>query len=557
MGITRHESNQERDPASAAAGLLPFVSRCAWRGGSNLGRLATARRGPSLGVLATLWVVLLGSASRADTIHVPWDAPTIQAGVDQARPGDVVEVADGVFTGPGNRDVDLLGKAITVRSLSGPQHCTIDCQGQARAFVVRSGEGPQTVIEGFTVIGGQSHQGWGSGEAVLVTDASPVIRGCVFANNGFHYDGKDFGPRGGALYLGMSAARIEDCVFEDNWAEYGGAIYAFQSSPQLVRCVFRRNKAWATIHFFASFHEGDGGAVYLYGCNGVSVVDCVFDENESIDRGGAMCIRASILSSSGEIESCTFVRNWAFGDDGESDPGEVLSFWAESNESLSWKLTHSIVQHTVSPLPLIEAQGAHAELGVRFCDVLGGWPGNTNFDADPLLVDMDGGDYGLLPGSPCIDAGSSLFPIERSFTDVAGAPRLSDGDLDGELVVDVGAREFSHVTATLSGYPSPGNPMTLTLDGTPGMIWGVLLGRDEPGPPPLVPGLGYLLGALPLGWNPILGPGTLPDAITFTIPIHTPLGLQVLLLPVAVTPGSLAGSFGAPVPLLVHHVMIP
>jgi hypothetical protein len=35
------------------------------------------------------------------------DAPTIQAAIDSSAPQDVVELADGTFIGPGNRDLDL------------------------------------------------------------------------------------------------------------------------------------------------------------------------------------------------------------------------------------------------------------------------------------------------------------------------------------------------------------------------------------------------------------------------------------------------------------------
>jgi len=46
------------------------------------------------------------------------DFATIQAALDAARDGDVIELADGTFTGEGNRDVHFLGKAVTVRSQS-------------------------------------------------------------------------------------------------------------------------------------------------------------------------------------------------------------------------------------------------------------------------------------------------------------------------------------------------------------------------------------------------------------------------------------------------------
>ncbi len=43
---------------------------------------------------------------------------SIQRGIQAATPGDVVLIADGVYRGEGNREIDFLGKDITVRSAS-------------------------------------------------------------------------------------------------------------------------------------------------------------------------------------------------------------------------------------------------------------------------------------------------------------------------------------------------------------------------------------------------------------------------------------------------------
>ncbi|MHC4364847.1 MAG: hypothetical protein ACYSTJ_05210, partial [Planctomycetota bacterium] len=40
---------------------------------------------------------------------------TIHAGIDAAGTADTVLIADGTYTGSGNRDLDYQGKAITVR----------------------------------------------------------------------------------------------------------------------------------------------------------------------------------------------------------------------------------------------------------------------------------------------------------------------------------------------------------------------------------------------------------------------------------------------------------
>lgn len=92
------------------------------------------------------------------------DAATIQEAIDAADSLDVIELLDGVFTGPGNRNLDFAGAAITLRSRSDdPGACVLDCEGDSagigeprRGFLFQSGEGPATVIRGITIRNGLS-----------------------------------------------------------------------------------------------------------------------------------------------------------------------------------------------------------------------------------------------------------------------------------------------------------------------------------------------------------------------------------------------------------------
>jgi len=99
---------------------------------------------------------------------------TIQKGIDVAVSGeDMVLVADGMYTGLGNKNLDFKGKAITVTSENGAENCIIDCEGDGRGFYFHSGETQESVVSGFTIANGSLSE-YGGG--IRCDNSSPTIK---------------------------------------------------------------------------------------------------------------------------------------------------------------------------------------------------------------------------------------------------------------------------------------------------------------------------------------------------------------------------------------------
>ena len=167
------------------------------------------------------------------------DAPTIQAGIDSAAVGDEVLLLNGTFVGDGNRDLNFLGKAITVRSVSGtPGACVIDCEASNadnhRAFTFDHNEGLDSVVKGLTIING--HAGWSGG--IFCDTGHPTIAKCRFLDC--------HGSEGGAISA-QGPVRVIDSYFEDCSAASGGAVSVnccgTDEPATFTRCTFVGNTA--------------------------------------------------------------------------------------------------------------------------------------------------------------------------------------------------------------------------------------------------------------------------------------------------------------------------
>ena len=437
------------------------------------------------------------------TIHVDASAPgggdgssgtpfnTIQAGLDAATDHDIIGLADGIYTGAGNRDLDYLGKPVMVTSTGGPADCVIDCENADRGVRFFRGEDRRSVLAwltirnasgsgvmfnnatgtifGCTITGCQATHGGG----LSCSGSAPYLRKCTIADNrAAAYFGS--GTGGGLLIDGSSSPVVEDCIITSNTASLGGGFYAEDSLATFRACLIEHNTA----------SSGPGGAGGYHDGSDIVFEDCDVQWNWTRYSGGG------ILSSTSTsvFERCRFVSNqagrWRSGGSASGGAlyahmGSVLTsrnslFLGNRVEGAAYYNTGGAIYASDTALSLVnctlldnEAEYAGGGLSlqgtppvppevrncilwsnrpdqvdsslsgfVSYSDVEGGGAGVGNLNLNPQVT-VDGR---LLAASPCIDAGSSS---NAPATDLDGEARWDDpAHANVVSLVDMGADEF-------------------------------------------------------------------------------------------------------------------
>ncbi|MDD2598710.1 MAG: choice-of-anchor Q domain-containing protein [Kiritimatiellae bacterium] len=375
---------------------------------------------------------------------------TLQAGIGATPEGGLLLVTNGVYnTGiasetDGKSRIAIAGK-ITVRSVNGAAATIIRGSGietfgsssAIRCIYMTDGR-----LEGFTLEHGATrstepydlpysiHYGGG----VMATTFLPVILDCVVRNNSAdHY--------GGGVYKGT----VANCVVSDNRADYGGGLY----NSKARNCTLTRNKA------------KDGG-----GASQASLLNCLVRENTAFDtyaHGGGTCDGTAvncILTRNagggayrGKLVNCTIVDNGLLPFINQAGNGGVYGA----------TVVNSILTGNRSAFG--ELDNAYVSTVTYTCSdsVISG---TGNRCADPLFRRADAGDFRLLAGSPCLDAGTSN--VNSEVTDYLGHARIQSG------VIDIGAVEG--VGALLTAE----NARPQALDATTDQVDGITLSWQPP-----------------------------------------------------------------------------
>jgi hypothetical protein len=406
---------------------------CAASAGGELQMRAQRRVHYTTGLLVILLLSTLAGATLANTIYVDDDCPCptpngspacpycrIQDAINVAVAADVVQVLPGTYT----ENLNFRGKRITVTSTDPLAPAVVAAtviDGRALGSVVSfaSGEGRDSILQGFTVTNGDALSGGG----VYCYQCSPTIANNVITGNGSEYchgggiccdfvsapliagnriEGNGAAKGGGIYCADYSWPEIRDNTIADNSADFGGGAYCISSSASFARNIVRGNVA------------GIGGGIYCTNTCYPQITNTIVAGNSASLSGGVRCYSGCMA----DLDNCTVADN--------DDTGVAVG----TNSSVT--MANCIVRDEIA------ADGSSL-LNVDHSDVCTPdqvpWPGDGNICADPQFVDAANGDYHLRFGSPCIDAGQN-----------AGAPT---DDIDGDVrpwppagTVDMGADEW-------------------------------------------------------------------------------------------------------------------
>jgi uncharacterized protein (TIGR03437 family) len=526
-----------------------------------------------------VYLILVAEACYAqNTIHVPADKATIQAAILSASNGDTVLVSPGTY----REKIDFSKRAITVKSLSGPDVTIIDGGQNGTVVSFTQGEGSNSILQGFTIQNG-------SNSGIYVSGSSPTI----LSNKIIH----NTGCEGGGINVNFGSPLIRLNTLTSNGGSTtcggrggGGIIIAGDSKAQVLDNTITGNTA-----------TGDGGGILNWAGGATLVRHNVITGNIASGSGGAM---ASVNSANMTIVGNLMAGNKASGPGAiwfSNPPAALINNTIADNQSTNNTLSAvSGVQTSFSPQLRIIGNLIIASAGqVAFVcgtynaspiagvfqnnDVYAGGSAPyancvdqtgsaNNISANPKFLNSSAANYRLQATSPAINAGDPT-PVELISTDLDGNPQFRSGK------VDMGAFEYpGPTTSTLSainltfpqqavGSSSAVQAITLTNTGTvPLQISSIAVTGDFSQTNTCPSGAGLAAGAncliavtfTPTGRGPRLGAITIASNATATPAVvnlsGSAVGAVVSLSPTTVTfPNQLANTDSAPLQLTVTN----
>lgn len=417
---------------------------------------------PGAALVASVWCLLcLRTLSAADTHYVsptgtdeyPYltsetAARSIQAAIDAADAGDMIDVAPGDYVEP------LTMKPRQILSGAGPSATRIG------GFVFAPED---VVIRDATVVGEE-----GRGGIVPGPFGGQRIDNCIIS-----------GPLGvgishgaGSPYMPITPIIISRSTIRD--ADVGLRLRDTAQPVVLERCTISAcqtgiacywgegtlslNHCSITDNFNGMYLNGNweldmyASSVNRNSYSGVHVADGV---SLSVSYSTICCNGLRGIYADGayvDVVNCTVSGN----------------DWGVVHEATVLSLRNSIVWGNAS----VDLFGLEDGGVAAYCNIGGGFPGEGNFDGDPLFRGPQNCDFRLGPGSPCIDAGHR----RRTDPDVDkdGRPTGVYGGKQAQRV-DIGAYEY-HISEARRDPRT--QQVTVTWSSLPGRTYSLFYSDD-------------------------------------------------------------------------------
>ncbi len=217
---------------------------------------------------------------------------------------------------------------------------------------------------------------------------------------------------------GMNATFKADTILITD-SEFGGEVDIQQilGDCQITNCVFQENvkiEAWDNL-----------------------ITNCVFQENVKIEAWDNLTVEKSVLESglhlTGNVRNGEIHNNTIVGAHLEGIRIDRFRNLDIRNNIIAFNRDGILNRYHTTPVLAYNDVYGNVEDDYIDCEA-----GEGSISADPLFVDHDGGDYHLIWGSPCIDAGD---PSDHR-------------DADGSIT-EMGAYYYDHELAVENNFHQP------------------------------------------------------------------------------------------------------
>jgi hypothetical protein len=328
-------------------------------------------------------------------LGVPGDYASIPTALWSAEPGSTVCVAAGTY----HQQVDFGGRAVRLIGVDGSAVTVIDGAGFGPVVSMTHGEGPETILEGFTITGssdGHDHT------CFNLDGASPTLRDLVVMECTGEYDA-------GAMNLTNSSPTITNVTFDSNTSEHeAGAVCLQSSSP-----VFNN------VAFYNNFANNQAGSLYVRDGSHPILTNVIFAGNGAGYEGGAVNLSQAAIT----------MTNVTIHGNGADNAGGGIEVWDSSVELTNVSITGSRGPYGGSGINIGRAWTGNSSVMLRFCNVWGNGDPEVSSAEDPaVLVDSLAVDPMFLDVTPADPREWDLHLGAASGLVDAGDPSILDPD---------------------------------------------------------------------------------------------------------------------------------